>query len=107
MNERWKTYQSRSEAEVWTDSSSLLSILEDRRGLGVFDPRDMLFAHLGVVRLGSGSLVNVDYTKTTKQVYEDLATYLLMNFRYDILSHRDFVAEAGKPKQRLATWAPD
>jgi hypothetical protein len=107
MHERWKTYQSRSTPEVWTSPDSLLSILEERRGLGASDPRDILFGHLGVVRLDYERLVESNYTKTTNQVYGDLAEYLLTEHRYDILSHRDFVAEAGPQTKNLATWAPD
>jgi hypothetical protein len=36
-----------------TYSEQLLKILSERRGIGVSDPRDMIFGHLGI--LGNGT----------------------------------------------------
>ncbi|KUJ09456.1 HET-domain-containing protein, partial [Mollisia scopiformis] len=61
---------------------ALLSTLEARRGFGLLDPRDMLFAHRSC--LGTGlpdwqlhELLDVDYEKTCARVYTDVAKYLV------------------------------
>ncbi|KAH7317413.1 heterokaryon incompatibility protein-domain-containing protein [Rhexocercosporidium sp. MPI-PUGE-AT-0058] len=115
MHERWEEYQNCSGEKFWTNANDLVTILEERRGLGITQPADMLFAHLGIVRLSYNPLVEVNYGKDVADVYEDLATYLLINYRYDILSHREFAVELNPPqkalassrrKEDLATWAP-
>lgn len=60
-----------------------VSTLFKRRGLGVTDPRDMIFAHIGVLKGERKDLqcypqfdlwrsLAVDYTQSTKEVYEEL-----------------------------------
>jgi hypothetical protein len=44
-----------------------LGILDSRRGFEASDPRDLVFAHLGIV---DPLILKVDYGKTTSQVYE-------------------------------------
>ena len=63
---------------------SLLRILDARRGLGVSDPRDMLFAHLGTLTEVNGSrealknsLISIDYRKSVGEVYEDIVRYFI------------------------------
>lgn len=90
----------------------LLQILHSRRGSGVFDPRDMLYAHLGMHQSGTETqdveeLIGVDYQKSVPEVYTDLALYLLRNQRgLGFLSHvEDKALEDRNPD--LPSWVPD
>jgi hypothetical protein len=71
----------------------LLPILHSRRGFGVKDPRDMIYAHLGIVDTNSElarlrDFIQVDYNKTIREVYMDAALDLIQLRRnFDILSH--------------------
>jgi hypothetical protein len=62
----WKTETS---TEVGA-SDSLLSILEARRGFQASDPRDRVFAHLGLVE---GLDIRVDYEMRCHQVFQMMA----------------------------------
>jgi hypothetical protein len=65
-------------------------LLKSRKGFGVTDPRDMLFANVGLVHRTMEpdlfhddfeNLVKVDYQKNETEVYSDLARYLYENIR--------------------------
>lgn len=93
--EPWNNFQAlATERDIFNKASgdvidfdfpqSLLRILEARRGLGVSDPRDMLFAHLGTLSHIEGSeearnkgLICVDYGKTVAEVYQDIVRYFV------------------------------
>ncbi|KAF8860673.1 hypothetical protein BDZ45DRAFT_800611 [Acephala macrosclerotiorum] len=97
-------------------------------GHGVFDPRDMLHAHLGMVERDErkkftslpivdplymrgkekrDSLIHIDYNKSVPKIYTDLALYLLRCQRgFGFLSHvEDIALEERDP--RLPSWVPD
>jgi hypothetical protein len=89
----------------------IFNLLTSRRGLGVTDPRDMIYAHMGT----SSDLnelkqyVEVDYRKDYTEVYEDTARYLLDAIGplgpESFFPHTD---DREFSKQRdLASWAPD
>jgi hypothetical protein len=61
-----------------TDFSSnyMADILQARRGFGVTDPRDMIFAHVGFTADGQHEDLAVDYSKSTVQVYKSSALYI-------------------------------
>ena len=95
---------------------NLLSILDDRRGLGVLDARDMLFAHCGILGRPPGDdqqrkLVDVDYTKDYIDVYRNIVRYTLpITKDYRILAY----AEANPSNERstpiassIPTWIPN
>ena len=94
-----------------TIATRILRILHDRRGLGVSDPRDMIYGHLGV--LGNvkperkvGRFFQVDYNKPIPELF--LQVVLLIIFArgdFDILSQ----IEEGSTEKRtiLPTWVPD
>ncbi|KAH7311864.1 heterokaryon incompatibility protein-domain-containing protein [Rhexocercosporidium sp. MPI-PUGE-AT-0058] len=63
---RFVNHTSSSMNDAFVDN--LVRVLDSRRGLGVLDPRDMLFAHRGMLGNPPGDgeenrLVDVDYTK--------------------------------------------
>jgi hypothetical protein len=87
----------------------LLALLALRRGLGVSDARDMIYAHLGVV---SDSLfghleLEVDYSKSCSELFIDVTRYFLKRYKdYRILSHVEDV-DPLKRRQGLPSWVPD
>jgi hypothetical protein len=108
MHERVRPYHFRETHHEETgpkEKVAMLNLLKARRGLGVTDPRDMLYAHVGFA--SDGQDVNVDYTKTCAQVYEDFARHLMKSLpAYDLLllvgNHESPTRVKG-----LGSWAPD
>jgi hypothetical protein len=68
-------------------AESLYNLLKSRKGFGVTDPRDILFANLGVIGQRRGpqqptvdlDLVAVDYQKTEIELYLDLTRFFLVS----------------------------
>ncbi len=90
----------------------LLHILHSRHGSGVSDGRDMIYAHLGMLRdyesnLELSSLIRVDYNKSLSEVYTNLALYLLRRQQsFDFLLHvENRAVEERNPE--LPSWVPD
>ncbi|KAI9640589.1 hypothetical protein NHQ30_010888 [Ciborinia camelliae] len=90
----------------------LLRILHSRRGHGVLDPRDMLYAHMGLFKHEVGiaeveRLLEIDYRKSIADVYTDLALYLLnRKCDFGFLAHVEVMElEARRPE--LPSWVPD
>ena len=79
--------------------SSILNTLSRTRQLEAFDPRDKIYALLGVstgIHLNS-DLIAVDYHKLCSEVYRDFARHVMETDRnYDILSYIDDFS-TGKP----------
>ncbi|KAE9370982.1 HET-domain-containing protein [Stipitochalara longipes BDJ] len=98
---------SKSEMRERFPGSSLLDILLDRRGCALSDPRDMIYAHLGLVSHALMSEIPINYDKPVVQVYEDLArSYLKWASLGMVLS----VVETVQPEDRrvyLPSWVPD
>jgi hypothetical protein len=89
----------------------LLTLLISRRALGVQDPRDRLFAHVGL--LGSVSLdksllqlIEVDYGKEESLVFFEIARFLTEAFQdYRILSLLEYGHATNST--HLPSWVPD
>lgn len=111
---RWRQMQTSAESPT-PAARILLDTLIVRRGMGVFDPRDMLFAHLGVVDVQSGDgetkkLLKVDYNKPAEQVYTDLAHYLCVaSLPVDLFRVLSYVDESycQKREKHIPSWVPD
>ncbi|KAF2812658.1 HET-domain-containing protein [Mytilinidion resinicola] len=56
--------------------NTLIDLLLARRGLGVTDPRDMVFAHLGFATDGQLWTTGMDYSKTVSQLFLDVAWWI-------------------------------
>lgn len=92
-------------------AGKLLTLLISRRALGVQDPRDRLFAHVGL--LGSVSLdeslirlIEVDYGKEETLVFFEIARFLTEAFQdYRILSLLEY-GHTSRSKH-LSSWVPD
>jgi hypothetical protein len=90
----------------------LYDLLKSRKGFGVTDPRDMLFANLGLIDRAIEdedtlfNLIVVDYEKTEEQVYRDLAYYLFENLQdFRIFSLCD--SSERHSNRQMPSWAPD
>ena len=59
--------------------NTMLTYLEARRGLGVTNPSDMIYGHLGIASDAlSGQLgLQVDYGKSCSDLYADIAMYFI------------------------------
>jgi hypothetical protein len=101
-----------AESETPRFAKRLYDLLKSRKGFGVTDPRDMLFANLGLV--GDAlehenkllHLIAVDYQKNEAKVYSDLACYFFENlddFRiFGLLDPIEKRCDSEAP-----SWAPD
>ena len=87
--------------------SSLLELLRSRRGCALSDPRDMVYAHLGLASFTTRKSVPIDYDKTVVQVYEDIA-YLYIEWAGldTVLSLVDNVQPENRPGY-LPSWVTD
>jgi hypothetical protein len=94
-----------------TIATRLLEILHNRRGLGVSDPRDMIYGHLGV--LGNvrpedevDKFFQVDYNQPIPELFTQVAIFIVSaRGDFDILSQ---VEERSVEKRTtLPTWVPD
>jgi len=61
--------------------NNFLDPLALRRGLGVSDPRDMIYAHLGVASdpASGDKAIEVNYTKSITEVFSTLHNYFLLS----------------------------
>lgn len=90
-----------------TPKPDLLDLVASRRGLGVSDGRDMIFAHLGLASDLPDHRIAVDYKKCCRRVYEDFALYVMEKFDISHITHH---VEDIPPEQRmqgLPSWVPD
>ncbi|PMD13390.1 HET-domain-containing protein, partial [Hyaloscypha hepaticicola] len=94
-------------------SRVLLNTLVARRGLGVLDPRDMIFAHLGIVAESpldgtpqEWNLFRADYKKDCAELYRDVAQYLSRRIEiFELLSHVETVSNLRHSD--TPSWAPN
>jgi hypothetical protein len=87
--------------------NTLLNLLKERGGFGVFDPREMIFAHVGFASDGQQRELVVDYSRPWVQVHTELARYL--GRTYGLPSLLEYIGD-NKPSaglDGLPTWVPD
>ncbi len=90
-----------------SNQATLFRLIVGRRGLGVTDQRDMIFAHIGFASDGYDRFLKPDYSKTCEEVYEDYARSVIDNYGSpSILFHVGDPRSTSRPP-RLASWAPD
>ncbi|KAH8766543.1 heterokaryon incompatibility protein-domain-containing protein [Hyaloscypha finlandica] len=99
---------------------SLLEVLVSRRGFGVTNPRDMVFAHLGIVDVAISSsktqanyaedetsLLRIDYGKPVAQVYTDAArSSIQRSGNLLVLRHAGNI-DPSMRRVDLPSWVPD
>ena len=87
--------------------ADLFQIMESRRGFGVSDGRDMIFAHLGLTSDSTRSMLHVDYNKSIEQLYEEIAgKHTEVNRNASILYHVETL-DLCKRRKGLPSWVPD
>ncbi|CZT12235.1 uncharacterized protein RCO7_10463 [Rhynchosporium graminicola] len=68
-----KYYADSTNADLRASAIWLLDILDRRRGAGVSDPRDMIYAHLSLCNIALRNYVPVDHSISYEDLYTDLA----------------------------------
>lgn len=83
---------------------TLAEALTARRGLGATDPRDFVYANLGVANDGN---MSVNYEETSLWIYVQAAKYMVDKLGIGkVMSYVDDIA-AEERLQGLPSWAPD
>jgi hypothetical protein len=85
--------------------SKFVDIIVSRRGFGVSDPRDMIFAHAGPVQ--NLNIGNADYTILVAQIFENFARHHMDSMHsYEIFSYVENL-EPYERREELPSWVPD
>jgi hypothetical protein len=108
---RFRTQPGHDSDDATSVAGRLLTLLISRRALGVQDPRDRLFAHVGL--LGSVNLdesllrlIEVDYGKEESLVFFEIARFLTEAFGdYRILPLLEYGHTTNST--HLPSWVPD
>ena len=87
--------------------NSMAELLMSRRGLGITDPRDMIFAHVGFASDGQHEDLTVDYSKTTIQTFEGSAQYIAKLYGLSALLECVGMANSPERVRDLPSWVPD
>ncbi|KAI0115491.1 heterokaryon incompatibility protein-domain-containing protein [Nemania sp. FL0031] len=84
----------------------LWRLLDMRKDCGATDPRDFIFAHMGIVsdREAAFKYITIDYTQTTSEVFTSAARYI--GRRGGFLSLRTAVSPSGTADSILPSWVP-
>jgi hypothetical protein len=86
------------------EAGDLLDVLQRSRNCSATDPRDKLYALLGLVSQEISDAIPVDYSRATYDVFTDLAVQLLrVHRRIDVLVHAD---NSRSDNHRLPSWVP-
>ncbi|RFU32923.1 hypothetical protein B7463_g3421, partial [Scytalidium lignicola] len=94
-----------------TSSLDLINLLQARRGFGASDARDFVYAHFGVAAdFNSPEWPDpiVDYSKTTSQVFTDIARYFIQRYNdLRIISYVGAVDPVDQVLRGIPSWVPD
>lgn len=100
----------------WTPSSrpeeqnDILAVLSKSRNCSARDPRDKVYALLGLTDLKLSSQFPVDYSLTHLEVYAKLAIYCIDKLgRFDVLQHCQHVSDPDWHRtntRRIPSWIP-
>jgi hypothetical protein len=88
-------------------TTSLLKMLDSRRGLGVSDMRDMVYGNLSIIESVEMGLVQVDYRKTGVDVFEDVARLCVEWLDFEQVLQRVETRDLGARPEDLASWCPN
>ncbi|PMD31063.1 HET-domain-containing protein, partial [Hyaloscypha variabilis F] len=89
---------------------ALFIILQQRRGCSLTDPRDLIYAHLGMADAETRKLVPIDYDKSVAEVYEDDSIFWLADISsnrpspYNAFNQTKLYQEHRKKDQPLASF---
>ncbi|CAI0649676.1 unnamed protein product [Colletotrichum noveboracense] len=95
-------------APAFRDPSELLQLLETTRGSRASDPRDKIFALLGLLTCPESEGLVADYTKSTGEIYTSVAIWIAQRFGLPELLRRTCVLRENQPVEyRGPQWVPD
>ena len=98
-----RQYRQRRKLMVMSD---LEALLYDYRGCQASNPRDKLFALVGIAHGQIAAAYNPDYSRDVLEVYRNLAIHLIIAERNpDFLTHCDYIVGSQAPL--LQSWVPD
>lgn len=88
---------------------SLWDVLKMRRGLGATDPRDYIFAHLGIINdfRSARKYVNIDYGDSMQAVFSRMAAYAVSTQGIRWLMSQICDMHPEERPQGLPSWVPD
>jgi hypothetical protein len=85
--------------------SNFIDILVSRRRFGVSNPRDMIFAHSGLVP--NLNISDANYNDSVAQIFENLARHPVTSTEsYQIFSHVK-ILEPRERRREPPSWVPD
>ncbi|KAK5126780.1 hypothetical protein LTR85_009714 [Meristemomyces frigidus] len=85
----------------------MMYLLRRLQRFNATDPRDRIFALLGIATDADELGARPDYSKSCEQVYTELAKVLLGHGYFDVLAHCIHEPHDGKASLPLQTWVPD
>ncbi|KAK0667507.1 heterokaryon incompatibility protein-domain-containing protein [Cercophora samala] len=90
-------------------AAPLSTTLYARRGTQATDPRDLIFANLGIVSdlPVCHKYITVDYNRPVEAVFNDVARYLVEISDIDLLFYHALFYEPGLYDSKLPAWVPD
>ncbi|KAL5325262.1 hypothetical protein ACEPPN_006386 [Leptodophora sp. 'Broadleaf-Isolate-01'] len=107
FNKKIQSLQDNSEAPSGDSFAELFQILESRRGSAASDPRDMVYAHLGLISPFTRDMIDVHYNKSIAELYEEIARRHIA--KYGDTAILSYVEELDPCDRRdgLPSWVPD
>ncbi|KAE9375213.1 hypothetical protein N431DRAFT_333264, partial [Stipitochalara longipes BDJ] len=116
MNTAWEGHRKPSRPDQEYQAQDMLALLRARRGLGVTDPRDMVFAHTGFAanaldkdsNAHLDSCLDADYTKSSAEVYLNVARHIIRENGPQMLLEQ--IGDRGNSASQIAglpSWVPD
>ncbi|KAK4455181.1 heterokaryon incompatibility protein-domain-containing protein [Podospora aff. communis PSN243] len=90
-------------------SAPLFSLLKARRGIGATDPRDLVYANLGIVqdREICERYIKIDYASPVEHLFNDVARYIAETYGIDEALYHSLAFKKPSHRPALAPWAPD
>lgn len=103
MNDLKTSYAQKRSYQFFT----LLEVLSKRRGCGAKDPRDLIFAHLGMLDEATREGIPVQYDRTVVEVFESTVRHIIAQTGIlSVLAHVEEV-EQNTRRPGLPSWVPN
>jgi hypothetical protein len=119
LNDVRTTYRKDTVERQGVSELTLVDLVRSRRGLGVTDPRDILYGHMGLVRMPAGKppwatldgmeflLRAPEYEKSVEDVFMDFAHNMIEWYGHlGTFSYKEALCSSER-MPNLASWAPD
>ena len=97
-----------NEESLQQNDKQLLKLLKARRGLGVSDGRDMIYAHLSLTDSATQEAMAIRYDLSVADVYESFARSTISSaHNFSILFDIEDVDDLDERREDLPSWVPD